>query len=630
MSARLKARGAARAGARPARTTARPPAIAVGDSELARWFYGGRYGELVAEAYDGEAGHAEHDVAFVVGALTFVDRVDEARALFTAWQRRPGPRDRRTAVAGRFFLGLAAARAGYFDRSFAHLVTEAFRDRRDPDPWVRAFVFQGLACQCYFTGRYPGAARLGLRALQAAHEAGFLYGAMLGTDLRGHSLCQMGQLQRGIAMLEQAKKQASRLGLTNNAFAVDASVAIYSARFVPHGEALHQLEALLGRRAHDSYSRRALLTEAAVQYALRGRHGDAARAIDDADRDALRGDTRRGKVLSALARLWVTRWHEGPAACAALVAQAQAMIEPRDIAYRAELLGFEAQVARATGERAREDRATEELRQLARTTQHALARAALGQLDRAGPATAFDEDAVTPVLRAVARRDASALSRIVSLGLLGVIPELLGLTPARRIILVPAEDLVVLEDHGDVVVRQRPPRWCPALLRILASGDARKERIVLGLWGLRAYHPELHDPPVRTTIHRLRTFLQPYGAWIEVGDDGYRTTVPVLHIGAAAPAESGPLWEEGLVPTLDRPRRAAPAPAADEPPGASDAILERLSEVAAASVPELARALELSASTVLRALRVLVAGRKVERVGFARATRYRLRAARAR
>jgi DNA-binding IclR family transcriptional regulator len=45
-------------------------------------------------------------------------------------------------------------------------------------------------------------------------------------------------------------------------------------------------------------------------------------------------------------------------------------------------------------------------------------------------------------------------------------------------------------------------------------------------------------------------------------------------------------------------------------------------------VPELARSLELSASTVLRALRGLVEARRVERKGFARATRYQLRAAR--
>ncbi|NVB82893.1 MAG: hypothetical protein HOV81_31235, partial [Kofleriaceae bacterium] len=437
----------------------------------------------------------------------------------------------------------------------------------------------------------------------------------------------MGQLQRGIAMLEQAKKQAHRLGLTNNAYAVDTSIATYVTRFVPNAESLERVEALLRRRAHDSYSQRALLTEAAAQRALRGRRSEATKALEAANKDALRGDTRRGKVVSFLARMWVTRWQHGPAACRALLEQAQELVEPRDVAFRAELLGFEILVARTDGDLAREQRALDELRALWRTTHHFYARGALEQFDPTIRPRAFDEDGVAPILRAVAHRDVSAISRIVSLGLLGTLPELLGLVPGRRIIVLPDEDLILLEDHGDIVVKHRPPRWCPALQRILASGDSSKERIVAGLRGLRAYHPEIHDPPVRTAIHRLRTYLQPYGTWIEVGENGYRTAVPVhLVAGIDAPVpESTPLWDEGEAPMLE-PQRIPAAPRgralAESSP---QLVFQRLSELEQATVPELAKSLEVSQSTVVRALRVLLAERRVERLGFARATRYRPR-----
>ncbi|MGE0869765.1 MAG: hypothetical protein AB7P03_14465 [Kofleriaceae bacterium] len=603
--------------------------VAVGSSPLAEQFFAGNYGDLLAQSYDAAYAIADHDVAFVVGALTFLDRVDEAHAMFDGYLSRNG-REPRTLVAARFFLGLAAARAGYFDRASELLVREGFRWRHHPDRWVRALVFQGLACQCYFTGRFARAARHALRALQAAHEAKFLYAAMLGTDIRGHSLVQIGQLQRGIALLEQANQQAMRLGLVHNAFAVDTSIATYVTKFDPHAAALGRVEALLRRRAHDSYSRRALLIEAAVQRALRGRRSAAIEALDAAHRDALRSDTRRGRVASLLARLWVMRWQHGPGACGELLAEASALVEPRDVAFRAQLLGFEVLVARASADQVAEASALAELRALARSSQHFLARAALGQYDRAERTTAFDEDGLTPLLRAVAHRDVSALSRIVSLGLLGAIPELLGLAPGRRIILIPGEDLLLLEDHGDVVVRHRPPRWCPALLRVLASGDATKERIVAGLWGLRVYHPEIHDPPVRTTIHRLRSFLAPHSSWIEASDGGYRVTVPV-HL--VAPPEQAPLpvdvplWEEGHVPPLEPHHYDVHTDTASA--GRTDVthrVLRRLEELESARVPDLARSLELSPSTVLRALRALVAERRVERFGFARATRYRPRA----
>ncbi|MEO8700824.1 MAG: winged helix-turn-helix domain-containing protein [Kofleriaceae bacterium] len=594
--------------------------MVVGTTAVAQQFYAGRYAEIVAATFDSDSDIAEADLAFVIGALTFVDRVDEAAAVFASWRGDAA----RTLAASRFFLGLAAARAGYFDRASELLVREGFRARHDPDPWVRAFVFQGLACQCYFTGRYPGAAAHALRALQAAHEAKFPYVAMLGTDMRGHSLVQMGQLQRGIALLEQAGTQARRLSLVNNEFAVETSIATYVTQFDPRLEALDRVEALLRRRAHDSYSRRALLTDAAIQRALRGRGTEAREALEAAARDALRGDTRRGKVTSLLARLWVTRWQHGVAACRELLEQAVELVEPRDVAFRAQLLGFEILTARAAGDATRERDVLDEIRALWRQTHHFAAKAALAQFDAAGRTAAFDEDAVTPVLRAVARRDASAISRIVGLGLVGVIPELLGLAPGRRIILIPAEELVLLEDHGDVVVRERPPRWVPLLLRLLASGEASKERIVAGLWGLRAYHPELHDPPVRTTIHRLRTFLAPYARWIEVTEGGYRTTVPVHLVGGREVALPESLWEEGEVPTLEAPRE--PARRASSPPSSiRQRLLARIEELDRAAVPDLARSLELSRSTVLRALRELVDEGRIERVGFARATRYTLR-----
>ncbi len=595
----------------------------VGNTELAQWFYVGRYADIIGETFDTDREVAPLDVAWVVGALTFVDRVDDARACFDVWRARGGT-DRRTIIASQFFIGLASARAGYFDRAIDLLVRQPFRARHDPDPWVRAFAFQAIAAHCYFTGRYAGSARNALRALHAGHEAKFLYLQLLATDMRGHSLVQMGQLQRGIAMLEQAKKQAHRLGLVNNAFAVDTSIATYTTRFVPHPEALEQVEALLRRRAHDSYSRRALLTEAAVQLALRGRRSEAIAAIEDADRDALRGDTRRGKVVSMLARLWVTRWQHGPLACRQLVEWASELIEPRDVAFRSELLGFDILVARAVGDQVREQRSLDHLRAIWKVSHHFYAKAALAQYDPTWRTNAFDEDAVTPLLRAVAQCDHAALSRIVSVGLHGAIPELLGLTPGRRIIVIPAEDLLLLEDHGNIVVRERPPRWCPLLLGILASGDASKERIVAGLWGLRAYHPERHDPPVRTTVHRLRAFLAPYGDWIEVAGGGYRTTVPVHLVSGGEPlGEPAPLWDEGEVPTIDLRRDVPAAPIA---PDGKQLVFERLAELEEASVPQLAKALELSPSTVLRTLRSLVDERRVERVGFARATRYRPRA----
>lgn len=613
----------------PASTQSKSPSRAarpaVGDTAIAHDFFAGRYAKVAAETFDAPTTPLrDEDVAFAVGALTFLGRVEDAQTCFDGWRLRATARDLRTVAASRFFLGVAYARAGDFRRARDLLVTGARERAREDDQWAVAFTFQGLACHRYFTGKYRAAARHALRALRAAHVARFAYAQMLSTDLRGHALVQLGQYQAGIALLEQAKSHAERLGLGMNAHAIECSMVVYKAKFKVGPDALRDIESLLARRAHDSYSRRTLLTQAAVEYAIRGRGTDAARALEQVDRDALRMDARRAKVTSLLARLHVTRWSRGARACADLLDEAAALLSEGDVAFRGELHAFEAFVGQATGDPARRDRALDALRRLTRQAEHYAPRAALEQFE-GERARAFAEDELSPLLRAAVRRDEAVLPRVLALGLLGLVPELLGLEPARRVLLLPAENAVIVEDHGDLWLRSSPPRWAPPLLRLLSNGSASKELIVTRLWGLRRYRPERHDPLVRTTIHRLRAFLDPRGEWVTVTANGYGLSVPVHASGAVDAGEplEAPLPEDDPLDDAPQPT-ATPSPARDT--AVSDRrVHERLARMGEASVPDLARALALSESTVLRAVRRLLRAKRLARSGAARATRYRVR-----
>ncbi len=593
----------------------------VGETDVARWFYAGRYAEIVAQTFDARgASSADADVAFAVGALTFVGRLADAQSCYDGWKRRPRD-DVRTHAAARFFLGVAYARAGDFTRS-AELLVERARERaRVGDPWAAAFVFQGLACHRYFTGRYKAAARHALRALRAAQVAGFSYAQMLSTDLRGHAMVQLGQYHAGTALLEQAKSYAERSLFDLNARAIECSIAIYKAKFKVTPDALAGLEALLRKSSHDSYSLRMVSTQAAIQYALRGRATDARRALAGADRDALRQNVRRAKVGSLLARLYVLRFAEGVRACADLL-DAMALLTTReDVAFRAELLAFEAYVGSALGDDSRASRAIEGLRALRRHAEHYIATAVL---DLRNPlAHVFEEDEVTPLLRAAAEHDPRPLTRCLALGVLGPIPEMLGLAPGRRVILLASENTVLVEDRGDLFVRASPPRWLAPLLRVLSRGGASKETIVAEVWGLRRYHPERHDALVRTTIHRLRAFLEPRGEWIVVTNDGYALDVALHIVGSpvVSPLDAT-LFEVEPVDAVAPPSAARMRGAVETSIG--HLVLEHIAS-GVRSAPELAERLGVSESTILRSLRRLVRERKIIRKGAARATSYRLR-----
>lgn len=593
----------------------------VGSSRVARDFFAARYAAVVARTFDAPAGAlAEHDVAFAVGALTFVGRRDDAQACFDAWRARATEPSARTLAAARFFLGLSLARAGQFEAAHAQLVANARTRLRQGDAWAQAFAWQGLAAHRYFTGRYQAAARHALRALRAAHVAGFSYLKLLANDLRGHALVQLGRMSAGIALLEQAKRLAQSLGSSSHAFAIDCSIASYSLRFRLDPELLRRLERLLEHPSHDSYSRHALLTEYAAQLALRGRGVEARDALAQADGEALKRDVRRGNISNLLAHLHVARFSRGAEACGELLSQAGSWVDDADVAFRAELLGFEALVARARSDSARLTRAVSQLRQLSATHELHVAKALLEQLsEEPYQAPAFAEDRRTPLLRAVAQRDQAALPRLLASGLLGAVPELLGAAPARRIWVLVNEDSVLLEDCGEVRLRSHPPGWLPRVLQLLSLGDVPKETLVSQLWGLKLYRPERHDPLLRTTIHRLRSFIEPYGAWVRVTSNGYGASVPVLFVGGAVPDVASPIEPEEWAPEPPREARVESARAVAPP----DRVARFLEDGKSTTAHEVARALDVSESTALRLLRELVKQGRVRRSGFARATRYR-------
>src|SRR5687767_13662721 len=81
---------------RQPKTSKRSPRVSV-----ERRFYAGQYTSIIRDCVDGaRPSAAAGDLPFVVGALAFVGRLEEARALFSSHLRRSAePRERSTLVA---------------------------------------------------------------------------------------------------------------------------------------------------------------------------------------------------------------------------------------------------------------------------------------------------------------------------------------------------------------------------------------------------------------------------------------------------------------------------------------------------------------------------------------------------
>jgi len=608
----------------------RTVASAPGQTEIARRLYAGRYADILADTIDSRAaGSAPEDVAFVVGALCFVGRAEEAE-LFLENHRRSQRPAIRSLAAGGFFLTVAHARSGDFLRARRSLA-RAYREtagRRDP--WSRAFLFQAIACCHYFTAKYTRAARAALNAQASAIEAHFAYIQMLATDMRAHVLAQRGDVDEGLRLLEQARDHARHLGFDVNVRVIEASIALARARVTHPVDAIAVIEQLLeATDIQDGYSRRLLLTDLARCQALLGRGQDARHAVDEAARIGSR-DPRAQAALSC-ARAEVARVVGGWETARPHLAEARRVAAAvNDPPLEAEIAGLELGCATFLGDADRRAQAIRVLEALVAEHNLYRARSWLFQYDVAPCAAEADELARTlrPVV-ATARagvESREATQAILRSGLWGLVAEASGLPPARRIHLF--DDAEVLEAEGDVRrLSGLPPRG-RAVLTALARRPLSKEALLAAVWGVPSYRPERHDSVVKTTISRLRAALGSGHMWIETIEGGYGLAegITVRAHGYDLGGEPASLDEIAILSGTSWDSRRSGA--SEEARAVRWARLaQEIVQSGERSVGELAAVVRASVRTVSRDLSEMHRQGLVDRVGDGRGTRYRAKPA---
>jgi DNA-binding winged helix-turn-helix (wHTH) protein len=576
------------------------------ESPLCDLIFAGDYSELLKRTVDSRSGaHQPEDTPFVVGALAFSGRQDEAIAAFRWWTKEHGD-DATIAVASHFFLGIGECRSGRYASAIAHACSTVSRSVRG-DALHSFFAHQAIGLLRYFTGRARSASRHAAAARQAALEARFSYGRMLALDLLGHSLVLEGQVHAGISVLEQSAELAEALGLVASAGGPRTAAAVAKAQYAVAGfdgrREIAQLAALVS--ADDAYSRRMLLQDLAIQQAFAGDGAKARASLEAAVKIALPDGDRRARLRLSIADAIVTGFARGFPAARESLDRARGMLDPElDDGLDVEL-SWAAVLARGTF-RSEDDAEAERLARLARRTRIGRARAMASEPS--------EEDRVAELLRLIERDTDAARHRIVSNAQWGWLPRLTGDAPGRRIFLLDEESLLVVEDHGVVTPLEMPGAVLVRLLEAIATRAMQKDELLLHVWGIRVYRAERHDSLVHTTISRLRTALGPAGTWIRATDAGYAIAegVTVLHLGA------GPIEE---------PRREAEPKAPPVRQKAGDDRKERvlrLVQKEPLSTSEIATALKISEMTAFRLLTAMAKDGLLERTGQGKRTRYRV------
>jgi hypothetical protein len=588
-------------------------------TEIEIAFLSGDYSRVLLRALDHPDAHFENpDLPFVVGALVFLGRSDEAAAIYRGRKSRLAEDDMLASLEGcRFFLCIGECRAGRYDAAekLCRENLKALHGAKKSSLRARFYFHQGMGIVHYFRGRIAHAARHAAKARGASVEAQFPFGRMLSMDLLGHALVQVGKVHAGLTLLGQGADLAESFGFATSANTSRGAVCIYRVQrgLVPYLALEAQLDSV-GKE--DVYSRRMLLMEIAVASAMSGAATGASEYLKAAIELALPDGDHRGRIRLCVAHALVFGLSNGEAAAMPWLQEANALLRSDDLALQVEVRLIEYLVApECFSERTRE---RAKLSSLALHSGTARARFLSNEESELSSA----EDLTLGILRRL-RRGKEAIEEVLQSGLLGLIPRCLGFSPGRRIYIDAARDRLIIEDNGTLHVREGTPARTAALLEALRFGPQTKEELLLEVWKIKNYSSDRHDAVVYTTISRVRTFLDAQASWLQATDAGYALShveVVVLTQSDQAPSESDvdPERAPSSPPNMVVEKQTRSAQTRDE------YVLALLSS-SSLSTPEVATRLKVSEMTAFRILSALAKQGAIERHGAGKNTRYQLK-----
>jgi hypothetical protein len=555
---------------------------------LAALFARGDLDEVLARHLRRPA-RTDEDRAAVVGAYAWSGRLDEARAQHEVFAAHAG--DAAYGEVARCYLVIGLCHAGKLGA--ARRLWRAGKDEPLPASsplwfhrrYARAFI-------AYFAGRMERCRLSARRALRVAVTSGNAFGQLLANDLLAHAMFHLGRAREGQRLLRSATHLSAELNLAVNYLNVMVASHVFAVTTDPADAAANAALVRLLRHGELRYfARRHGHAALAISACLRGDLAAAREQMELAAAASV-GEDARGAVRLAAAQ-----------ACVAAISgerdEAERMfVRALDVAFRRRHIDLFAETAFLRRLVLGVALAPADVPPVAARSD--IARLAWARGDDGAADAAQHGDALLARARALA---GAPPLRWIDAGLAGLAAVAL---PPGKVIGV-AGDAVVIRSDTAVSHMRATSDVTARLLACLAHGPQSKARLVRELWGLRTYHPRLHDGTLYTAVSRLRRAWGAQGAWLEKTLDGYQLQAGVTVV-ELAPA-TGTTAVPGVAATSAEPL-----------------LPERLVAVAArpggVTCAEAAQACGVSASTALRALRALVAAGRMERVGSGSGTKY--------
>lgn len=485
---------------------------------LENLFYKGTYSEVLKQSVDSPKwSQALEDIPFVVGALSFTGRLEEAEILFQKIKVE------KSLIIARFFLGVGYTRLSHYtlaQKIFAENLRST-RSKKTSDIEL-FFIYQGLSFFRFFSGKLKIAERSSKLAFQYANKADYLYGKVLSTDIRAHILIQLGEISRGLKLFSNVESLCEHLDNSSLPKAISISEVTYKARF-----GLSSLESLQDAIKNldpgDNYSFANLLLEYSRQLALRGNSDAAYKALDEASRIIFSNQNRRQEVALNL-RYAQLMYLSGDFSRGlnAVRAAKRALDTSMDSILEVEALGMEYKFFLNLEMKKECEELLPKLECLSKRFGNNMQIRMFSRY-QGGEAQGVrkGEDIIGDLMDQIYKDPEGAISLIAKSEYSGLLYEVLPIEKNSSVLYLDLQPgTLTLFDRGNVIHNVGLTPLLRKIILSLAKGVTEKGSLVSQVWGYK-YDPLRHDSIVYNSIVQLRKLLGSRAHWLVTSESGY-------------------------------------------------------------------------------------------------------------
>lgn len=596
-------------------------------SQVKSLFLAGRFVDVSSEfASKSELQDNQELMPYWIGALVFTGNLEKALALFEPTELSTDLR-----VACRFYIILGYIRKSMYGKAKEELAKNLKEKKNTTDAQDLFYIYQGIAFYRFFCGRYLAARKHVNNSYSYAIKSRFVFGEMISRDLLAHTLIQLGQNREGLKLFDQAMDLAEQ----NNNEWLSAAIRISILKFraqlgIQPTQDLEDLKkALLKLAPQDTYSIAELLLEMIRQHILRGQFTEAEACFSKASEVIYKHQNRRQIALLNLRMSYMLYLQGQYMQAMHIVRFAEQNIDASiDLNLWTQMSGLKMKIASETSKHAA-DVTQEWLDKMART-QMAIHKKIISRKNHTEHNYPTNEDPIGDLLDKINANDASAPRLLVESGYYGLLHKCYKLPfGVQSLIFDLLPGSLVILDRGNVTFKKKALNSIlRKILLLLRDRPCTKEELVEQIWGY-AYDPLRHDPLIYSSMNKVRKFLENYGDWIELSEDGYRIKAGVKVIIKNNLKRNDKM--ASLTALVEKTQaQQSPAVKASKNFDLQNMnfrqmqVLEYLRKNHSISIFELSSKLEISKPTATRDLSQLHKMGKLKRVGKGRATRYLL------